>query len=323
MTLPNNVLYLGDNLMKNTQKRKADYQNSFEKLYLRENNLKKINNFDEKDLKKYETIVKVTSKIMYDKFKITYNKVGFYYDDIVSISRVYLYAYMGVYSFKADPSVLEKFKQGFFDRKGNEPSEDDIVNYERNIIINFIRQKLTTCSVFCERKSRNIVVGRNEKKSFAFTELSIPASEDLIMEDPKLFGYRVVNKKEFKSIVKNSKGKGNELVDVNGFKVFEIELLSQIPISFNITHQAEDGNITETPISDLFNILSTPSIENKILEHEDDVELDVYKMKFNSLETDKRKLMLKNFILKNNSNKRLKEELYVAKKMLKNINAVV
>ena len=321
MSLPDNIIFLGDRLMKKTVKKEANYKDSFEELYLRHDYLKRIKQFDEVDLKQYETIVKVTSKIMYDKFKITYNKVGFYYDDIVSISRVYLYAYLGVYSFKANPNKYDDFKQGFVDRKGRQPSDEEMARSERNIIINFMRQKLRTCSAFCERKSRNIVVGRNEKKAFAFTDFSIPASDDLILEDPKLFGYRSLSKNEFDTINKNSSKKSKELFDFKGYKVFEIESLSQIPISFNITHQSENGD--ETQIADLFNMLSTPSIESQILDIEEEVDLDINKMKFDSLETSKRKLMLKNFILKNNKNKYLKEELYEAKKMLKNINAVV
>jgi hypothetical protein len=313
----NNVLHLGDKLMISTKKKQSDFKDSFEKLYLRHDYLSKINNFDGNDLKQYEPIVKSTALHMYNKFKVTYNKVGFAYEDIVSISRVYLYCYLGLYGFKNNPKEFDKFKQGFIDRKNIEPTDIDMVRGERNLIINFIRQKLNTCSTFCERKSRNIVIGKNEKKVFAHTSSSVPASDDLIMADYATFGYRVVTKKEHSSIIKSCKG--SFLQDKDGFKVFQIDILSQIPLSFNgIISENE-----ETSLDDFLHDFSTNSVENQIITFEEDVEFDVYKMNFENLETSKRKLLLNKFIKTNNNNKHLKEELYTARKMLKNMKNVV
>lgn len=321
MTIPNNILYLGDKLMTNKNTTEVNYQDAFEDLYLKHDYLKRVKDFDQNELKEHEVTVKVTAKIMYDKFKITYNKVGFYYDDIVNISRVYLYAYLGIYSFKTNPDKYEKYKLGFVKTKGRDPSIEEMTIGERNIIINFIRQKLTTCSTFCERKSRNIVVGKNEKKAFAFTEFSIPASNDLILEHPKTFGYRSLHKVEMELIKKNNLNKKNGLFDKDGFKVFEIEQLSQLPVSFQIYVSSGDSDDDEAV--DLLNLSSVPSVEDTILDIEEDKDLDVNMINFESLETSKRKLMLTNFIRKNSDSKYLKEELYTAKKMLKNMKAMV
>lgn len=307
-----------DNELEINEDVKANFEDAFEELYLRHELLKRVGEFNQDDLKKYEAVVKVTSKIMYDKFKITYNKVGFAFDDIVSISRVYLYIYLGVYSFKVNPEKYTEFKTEFIKRKGKEPTEAEMEKSERNIIINFMRQKLGTCATFCERKSRNIVVGRNETKTFAFTVNSIPASEDLIMSNPKLFGYRILSQKEQKSIKKKFSTK-ELMADKDGFRVFEIERLSQIPTSINIQSSSDDSESG----GDMLNIIPTQSVEEEILEMEEDNELDVNRMRFESLETSKRRLMLRNFISKNNNNKHLKEELGLAKKMLKTIGAVV
>lgn len=321
MTFANNILFLGDRLMEQSKKELINYKDSFESLYLRHDYLKRIKEFDESELKQYEVIVKATSALMYEKYKITYNKASFYYDDIVNIGRVYLYAYLGLYSLKSNPTKLADFKEEFKKRKGMSPTEDEVVRYERNNIINFLRQKFSVCSISCDRKSRNIVVGKSETKAFAFTDNSIPASNDLIIEDPKLFGYRVVKKEEMKEIKKIRKNSKQEMKDKSGFKVFEIEMLSQIPISLDAKIKTEDGS--ELYISDNIDIGFTPSVESSFMAMEDDMALTSHLVRYESMNTSKKKDLLRNFINHNSNQRYFKNEIKIAKKLLKNLDVVV
>lgn len=305
-------------------KKSINCSNSFEAVYLRESNYKNIKKFDEKLLQKYKSITQITSRIMYEKFKPTYNKVGFYNDDIFNIAMVYLHEYLGIYSFQVSESKKQDFIKEFEIRKGVVPTDEDINNHERNVVIRFIRQKLTTCSVFCERKSRNIVVGASKRKFFAFTDKSVSVSDHLIMESPKLFGYRNVESAELKEAKKSRKG--NELFDKLGFKIFELSNMVSAPISLDFRYnQSSDANADDTigNIVDIDGLSTTPSVENYILDIEEDIILEENKKEFNSLDKIKKKLKIRNFLRNNYGNKFLKEELILAKKLLKFYNSKV
>ena len=122
--------------------RTMSYEEDFEMLTLRHEYLKKIPNPELIDIKPFRYLAKVTARIMYDKCKANFEKVGFDVSDIESISNVYLFAYLGVYSFEVNPPSKERFVKSFQDRNGRDPDAKDIEKAEKNTIINFLRQKL-------------------------------------------------------------------------------------------------------------------------------------------------------------------------------------
>jgi hypothetical protein len=313
-----NIIFLGDRIVRKDYKKKANYQDSFEDLYLKHDYLTRVKEY-KTPIKSYENIVKTTAAIMFDKHKMTFYKVGFALDDIVNISWTYLHSFLGIYSFESNPESLDKFKATFLKSKSREPISDEIIRKERNNIINFLRQKLQTCVIFCERKSRNIVVSRGDVAYFALTSRSIPVSYNLLLEDYDFYGYRKVSESEYrKSKAAANKLKTKEVKDINGFKIVSVNTYSEIPVSlFNTAEGWANEEWAEIDHSTL-----SPSAEEFVLEMEDDVYLSKYEQDFDSTEKLKKKSILKKFIADNAKNKRLKVEIRMARKMLEQLNVV-
>ena len=307
--------------------RAMSYDDDFEMLTLRHEYLKKIKDPESIDIKPFKYLAKATAKIMYDKCKANFEKVGFDVSDIESISNVYLFAYLGVYSFKVNIAAKERFIASFTDKTGREPDQKDIEKAERNTIINFLRQKLHHCSKVCERKSRNIVGSRSVKYVFAYTKDSKPSHPSNIVQDYKKYGYRKVAHKELVEAKENSKKNHTQnLTDKDGFMIVEIQDYSMNMCSFK-DMEAEDGYglgweefIQKEPMAGYYmeecaEYLSDP--EENLIKRQDDVISMGDSDFFNNLEEKQKRSMLRNFITANRDNVRLSEELKTARSFLK------
>jgi hypothetical protein len=315
------IIILGERLVKKDYKKQANYKDSFEDLYLRHDYLKKIKEHDLVGLEKYEKIAKVTARIMYNKQRMTYEKVSFYYEDILNITRVYLSAFLGTYSFKIQQEKLKEFEDTFMVKHGRLPVQAEIDRKERNNLINFLRQRLQTCSVFCERKSRNIVVGRGERVFFAYTALTVPASDDAILENPELFGYRPLSSKEVAAL-KNKK-QLTDVTDDKGFKIIAVESHSQLPIPLFVRDFDNNDYVNGDSFSEIVHDRLTQSTEETLLDVEEDIQISALREKFNNYSEKQKKQMLTTFIKQNKENEHLSTELTAARKILKNLSNVV
>lgn len=306
--------------MRKDYKKLANYKDSFEDLYLRHDYLRKIEEHDLVGLEKYEKIAKVTARIMYNKQRMTYEKVSFYYEDILNITRVYLAAFLGTYSFAKQENKLVEYKDKFYITHGKYPTQEEIDRKERNNLINFLRQRLQTCSVFCERKSRNIVVARGERVFFAYTALAVPASDDAILENPELFGYRRLSSKEVATL---DKKKLNDAIDSKGFRIISVESHSQLPIPLFVRDFDNNDYVNGDSFSEIAHDRLTQSTEDEVLEVEEDIQASALREKFNNYSEKQKKQMLTNFIKQNKESDRLSTELTAARKILKNLANVV
>ena len=318
-----NIIFLGDRLVRKDYKKKANYQDSFEDLYLKHDYLTRVKEYST-PIKNYENLVKITSTLMYERHKMVFYKVGFAIDDIVNISWVYMHSFLGIYSFEANPESLDKFKASFESSKGRLPTEEEIAHKERNNIINFLRQKLQTCAIFCERKSRNIVASKGDVEYFALTQRSIPISYNLLLEDYDFYGYRKVSESEYRTAkAEASKLKTKEIKDSYGFKIISVNTYSEIPISlFTTNFDGPDSAASRKEVMEVIHSAFSPSVEEFVLELEDDIYLSKHEKDFESMESKKKKSMLKKFISDNSNNPRLKKEIRTARKILEQLNVV-
>lgn len=287
--------------------RKYNYSDHFDLLTIRHEYLKNAQNVEEAYIKKFEKVVYYTSKIMYNKLHQSFDKVGFDYNDIVSLSFMYLVGYLANYGFQYHQSSLDRFVNKFTKTHDRHPNEAEIAKAERNEAINFMRQKLQHCADTCRRKARNITVGCDVVKHFAKTEATKEAHEDVILDDYKSHGYRKVTAKELKAAQQRSKEKNQKIMtDENGFEIFTIQ-------KFNNGLHVEDYLQMVVDHDTIFN--GTP--ESYLIKLEEEVQDGLNLEKFNSLRQSDKISVLKKFINSNKGNVTLKEEMTSARKLLK------
>lgn len=301
----------------------ANYQDSFEELYMRYDYLKRIESIDENQLKKHALVITKTSRLMYDKYQHTFNKISFYYDDIYSITSIYATIFFGLYSYDKDPKQISSFRESYFTKNGIYPTQEMIDKRERNLLISFLRQKLMTCNEFCTRKARNVVV--NKEEDCYFIQINPQAKPHPkhynveFFEQPNYFGYRALTPEEMEVVnmeMKLNKTSGNPMF--NGAQVVVIKKPSCSVFPLAVFKSSTDGDSGED-ISSLFIPNEIHSSLNQLEDDSENYHLEKYKYDFNSMSSDDKKELLKSFILTNKSDLNYKSEVKTARSMLKTL----
>jgi hypothetical protein len=295
------------------KKKRLNFNDDFEVIYLRHEYIELANKLglkmDTSYIKKHENIVKITAKIMYSKLRSTLQKVGFDEDDLASLTNIYMLYYMTLYSLQTNKKNLETF----LNTRGSNVSQSEIDRADRNRLIAFLRQKLYHCSVVFARKARNIAVGAEKKGFFAETKNTRSASADLILEDHKEYGYRKVTVKEYKNIQENArKSNSADLFDKNGFKVLKVE-------QYNSGLKLEDAQTLFNDNGGEFYKQPDTIMQNR----EEESSLEKFKLQFQKSNQEDKKKILKRFIRRNSDNKIYKDEVRLAKKLIKKPIVVV
>lgn len=290
------------------------YEDDFEMVYLRHEYAAKLTNPQESWVYEFEPIVGQTARIMYDKLRPNFDKVGFDLDDIKTITNMYMIYYMDIYSLRSNRDAYDRVVEKFMKRHEREPSKEEIARKDRNNLINFLKQRLQHCCTVCSRKARNITVGSDRRAAFALTPESQSASEELIMTDYKRLGYRKITKAELKEAKLNMRdNKLPELVDKNGFRIIEVELLN--------------NGITDFEWKGLY-VANKKDPYNRDPEEmyslkEDEILLEGYTKKFKNMTDESKKRLLKRFIDSYKGKKLYREEVKQAKKMLAELKYMV
>jgi hypothetical protein len=313
--------------------RTMNYADDFEMLTLRHEYFKKIKDPKSVNIGPYRYLAVVTAKIMYDKCRANFEKVGFDISDIESIAIVYLMAYLGLYSLEINQPAKEKFINYFEEKNKTPPTKKDFDKAEKNNIINFLRQKLHHCSKVCERKSRNIVAARSKEYVFAYTSKSKPSHPSDITQDYKKHGYRKVGKTELVEAKKRAKQtRTQDLTDKDGFKIVVIKEYSENMVNFShmqtnsSNHERQEFTNWEDFIqkNNLVGLYSEENPEYLIdpeqtmINKQNELTSSMEMQFFMELDDKSRKDMLKKFINSNKGNPRLSNELKVARSYLKN-----
>lgn len=294
---------------------RKNYSDHFEDLYLRHDYLKKAGKLNGQYYNEFKHIINITAKQVYDKFGKIFKKVGFEFEDVESITAIYALSYMELYSIKNDPACRKRFLKHYRAEHGKDavPSEQEVFENESKLMIHFLRQKLSHCATVCERKKRNIVCGKFKKAVFAFTKDSSDASDLEIIDNYQKHGYRKVTKKELKESIAQARKLGESTyVDENGYKIFQVE----VPNHGISRYDYETIVQTQTSLS-----LQDP--ESISISLEEKASLNKYKKKVSQMSLKEKQSLLKKFVRKQRGKTGYKDQIKLARKLLKNPDFMV
>lgn len=281
----------------------SDFTEDFDNLLIRHDYLKRIPDLDKFSpyVIKYSTVAKNTSYRMYYKHKYNFEKVGIDLEDLEALSNIYILSYMGLYSIKYHPEKYEKVVNNYKKRKGSDPTEQFLENYEKNCLINFIRQRIKHACTLCERKSRNIIGSKGIQMTLAETKESIRADKEILQKNYQKYNYRKVPRKELEEIKKNSITR--ELYDKDGYRVIEIETYSR--------------SMDSSECSNVFNYQDR-NPEQLLIDAIDTAEQESNISDFHNTSDEEKIKRLKKFIRKNRQNPSLNKEKLLARKIVQN-----
>jgi hypothetical protein len=152
------------------------------------------------------------------------------------------------------------------------------------------------------RKSRNIIAGRDAVYYFAHTEESVLVNDDrALLEHSEKYNYRKVTLKEYKMLRKKS-AKKEEVKDAGGFRIVVVQDLAY--------SEGDDDNL-------LYIADDKYSPETVLNREEDERFVTSYEYEFNN--DSNKALKLKSFIKTYKNDCNYREEVGAARKMLKGL----
>lgn len=294
-------------------KREKTFDDNFEELYLRHDLAGRIAEMDGSYIREYRGIIWNTTEIIYQQNHNVMRIVGFEMEDLISISNMYAIYYMSLYSLRHNEKAMEKFLMKYKIKHGKDahPPKEEVNRVERNNLINFLRQKLYHCCLVFVRKGRNILGGSHVKIYLAETDKSKKVDIYMAAKEPKKYGFRVVTQNEFKEIKKKPKGEYGEMFDDKGFKV---HIYEEMPRSLTVEEHEEAFMSRNIYYED-------PEIACSFLQKE--VEFEALERKFQNFDKKSKRKMLNKFIYDHATNDTLKEEVKIARRLLKDMRNVV
>ena len=291
---------------------RKSYITDFEDVYLRQDCMKRTSELNTDYLVEFRKIIDVTAALMYRKYERYFSLMGFNLDDAISISNLYAMYYMDLYSIRNVDKERIKFTEDFVRRKGFKPTDEDFYKAEKSHLINFLRQKLRYCHQIFIRKSK--LNGYYHKTiKLAHTENSVEADDLLLLEDYAKYGYRKVTNEEYKEAKKRAKEYGHEMLsDTDGFEIFTVHA------EYDKVYTMDNDSLM-----DKLDKSYTPSIEDKVIEIEEDSEATEMRNLYNFLDEWQQKEILEDFVAKHKGRVGFKTQVALARKKLRDKNFVL
>lgn len=104
----------------------------------------------------FESVLRGATAKAWSRFRYAYSTLGYDFDDVLSLSRIYLVSFLGLFSLREHPSRLASFAEAFEKKRGHAPDDDDVARKEKSNLSDFLRQRLEEAAKVCSQKNRNI-----------------------------------------------------------------------------------------------------------------------------------------------------------------------
>lgn len=288
--------------------KKIHCRDEFELCYLRHQYLRKAtNNPTSEEMAPYSAIVNHQARNTYFTYANLFIAVGLGSDDVLSIANTHVVSYLGLFSLESSKDKNDNFVFNHCANKGRIPGEKDLLGKNKADFTMFLKQRMEDLVRVCRQKVRNIK-GLPGKEHYIYCGERKPPKVLRDLEDNYAsYGYRKLDVASFKTARKRAK-KGHALT-------FQFGGLWYIYLANENRH---------LDLSDLSGAGMDPydSIHNMSPDriYADREEVSFWQGKreeFESYLPRKRARLLRSFINKHKNKPKFKEEVKLARKLIK------
>lgn len=290
--------------------KKIHSKNEFELCYLRHQYLRKTKyNPTEEEMRPYEAIAIHMAKNTFFMYKNLFGMVGFELEDIVNIGKIHLISFLGLFSLDKMPGKYDEFIEKHEINQGATPSEDQVMGKNKANCTLFLKQRMEDLVRVCRQKARNIKGLPTEEFFFYFGTKRPPAIlRDLIDKHEKL-GYKKLDTSIYKSIRKKVKMDDSPVFKFNGFYYVAV------PVEQKCLSLSDFSGAGLDPYDSIHNM----NPEEIYFSIEESTDWEKKQAEFDSKDPFSKTKIIKKFLRKNQKNPRYKEEIRLARKLLKTL----
>ncbi len=290
-------------------KDKIKTSSDFELAYMRHQYFRRAKyNPTEAEMAPYMKIVEHFTKNTFFVYLNLFKAVGMYQDDILNIGRVHLVSFLGLYALDRTPDKKAAFVETFAWKNYKDPEEKDFDNKNKATFTSFFKQRMEDLVRVCRQKVRNIKGQPSEEYLVFCGPNKPPKFHKKILRQHAELGYRKVDFAVFKAIRKKA--------DVNhDATIFEFSGLWYVAIALEQKALSiEDIVGSESdPYQNLHNLQPDDILKEKQFKGFTDT--------YNAKPANKKIKIIRKFIAKNKNNRQYREEITIAKKILKELGA--
>jgi hypothetical protein len=289
--------------------KKVSHRSDFELCYLRHQYIRKAkHNPTIGEMKPYTWIARHVARNTYDVYRVLLRMVGFEYEDVVNIANIHLVSFLGLFTLEQTPEKYEAFVNSYYLNNFKKPEEKHVMDKNKANCTMFLKQRMEDLIRVCRQKARNIK-GLPAEEFFFYCGPNKPPKirRKLIVEYERL-GFRKIDSGTYKAIKRRSKS------DTNSF-TFDGKYYVAVSVdqkSLGIEDLAGAG-------IDPYDSIHNMSPERILTEKQTETEWEKKRESFKSQPETYKVMVIEKFIEVNKRNRKLKEEVKTAKKLLKSL----
>lgn len=292
-------------------KKKIHSRNEFELCYLRHQYLRRVDyNPSKEDMKPYLDIVSNLASKTYFTYRNLFRMIGFELEDVVSIGQIHLVSFLGLFSLEKLPEKYKDFVTVFEGKHERSPEAQDVSDKNRANLTMFLKQRMEDVVRVCRQKARNIK-GLPTEEYYVYCSKNEPPKmlRDLIDNYEKL-GFRKLDLAVYRAIRKRVRDVDGPAFKFNGYWYVCVHL--------------EHKNLELVDFSgagyDPYDNIHNMNPEEILFSKESNKRWSAEQEKFEAKTLERKVRMIKKFINTNKTNPLFKEELRVARRLLKEMD---
>lgn len=293
-------------------KKKIHSKNEFELCYLRHQYIRQAKCNPTKDeMKPFSAIAAHMARDTYYTYKNLLSLVGFECEDVISIAHIHLVSFLGLFTLDKLPKKYEDFVSAHNLKFFKDPNEWDKMNKNKANCTMFLKQRMEDLVRVCRQKARNIK-GLPTEEYFFYYGPKRPAFKFLkdLIKDHEKHGYKKLDSAVYKSIKKKIRDdRGSPIFKFNG------NYYIAVPVEQKSLSLADFSGAGMDPYDSLHNM----NPEQIYFAKQDAVDWDKKQEEFDRKSKASKSTIIKKFIEENKKNPVFKEEIKVARKILKSI----
>lgn len=294
------------------EKKKIHCKNEFELCYLRHQYIRKVDfNPSAEEMSPYNHIAEHQAKNTYFTYRNLFSTVGMEAADVINIAKMHIVSYLGLFSVEKMPDKYKQFSDMFEFKKGGSPDSNDILNKNKANFTMFLKQRMEDLTRVCRQKVRNIRGFPGDDHYVYVGAKKPPVARTVLINDHEKYGFNKLDIAVFKTIRKRAKAYGQPVFHFNGMWYVSVQYGHE-----NLS-LADFAGAGMDPYDSIHNM--TPDcIYNK---QEENHFWEEKRLEFDGYTPRKQTRVLKKFIDSYKNDKEFKEEVKLARKLLKEIGA--
>lgn len=296
------------------EKRKIHSKNEFELCYIRHQYFRRVKyNPTAEEMEPYRLIIHYLSKRTYYTYPKLFHIIGMTIDDVKSIGMINLVNFIGLFEISPTKNV-EKYDEfvRVLEHKNVILTDKELLDKNKANLTCFIKQRMEDLVRICKQKAKNIKGLRVDEYVPFYGSRPPPEDLNKLIEDNEAHGYKKLDNVTFRAYRKKAKAKAGQPFILGGIWYVTVPI-TQRPLSWaDLEGAGFDPRENEHNLNPE-QILLRNHEENRI-----DKKIKMFK---NGTKEDKVRTIVE-FVEQNFDNPTLKDEILIARKMLRTLGHV-